>query len=205
MAKSLSVFQPLADKILPKYSQNMWWLANEHGEVTQVRPDGHFEFNSANTLNLHWGHPAGAILNRWQLTRQTPLKLDWDGIVRLGGFIERTHIFEDDELGLMVAELVGGAYPENYQELPSLADLQMKPFSRNETDTDVSNQRHWYSLLVSLDSPFADFLNQCLVNGNAIDCQCSLGDDEGGWHELVGLPLIVERLTLLSTQLYRLG
>ncbi len=205
MAKFSSVLQPLVDKELPEYSQNMWWLTHQQGETTQIKRDGHFEINSADSLDLRWGHPAGPVLNRWELANQTPAKLDWDGVIRLGGFIERTHILEDDGLGLMVAELVGGAYSQTYQELPSLADLRVKPFTRTETDIDVSNQRYWYSLLVSLDSPFADFLNQCLVNGNTVDCQCTLGDDEGGWHELVGLPLIVERLTLLSTQLYRLG
>ena len=199
------VFKPVADNELPDYSQLLWWLSNERGATVQIQADGSFEISPSLKLELHWAHPAGAVLNQWTIDPVPPYELHWDGIIRLGGFIERTHIIEFDGLGLLIAELVGGAYPQTYQDLPTLADLQANPFRRDETESDPSSDGHWYSLLVPLESPFADFLHHCLVNGNALDCQCSLGDDEGAWHEVVGLPLIVEQLSLLSTQLHRLG
>ena len=205
MVLAQGIFKPLQASELPDYSQSLWWLSNERGEAVQIKPDGSFEISPSLKLELRWAHPAGAVLNRWQIDPVPPYELQWDGIIRLGGFIERTHIVEDNGLGLLVAELVGGAYPQTYQGLPSLADLQAKPFVRDETEADPSGDGHWYSLLVPLESPFADFLHHCLVNGNALDCQCSLGDDESAWHELVGLPLIVEGLSLLSTQIHRLG
>jgi hypothetical protein len=199
------VFKPLVDNELPEYSQELWWLTNERGEAVQFDEAGRFEISPSLKLDLRWAHPAGAVLNRWTMHPVPPYELNWDGVIRLGGFVERTHIVEFDGLGLLIAELVGGAYPQTYQGLPSLADLQAKPFARDESESDPSGDGHWYSLLVPLESPFADFLHHCLVNGNALDCQCRLGDDEGGWQDVVGLPLIVEGLSLLSTQLHRLG
>lgn len=202
---SQGIFKPLEANELPEYSQNLWWLTNERDTATQINSDGHFEIQPSLKLELRWANPAGAMLTHWQIDPVPPYELAWDGIIRLGGFIERTHIVEYEGLGLLIAEMVGGAYSPNYQTLPSIADLQNKPFRRDESESDPSSANHWYSLMMPLESPFADFVHHCLVNGNALDCQCTLGEDEGMWHELVGLPLIVESLSLLSTQYNRLG
>lgn len=181
---------------LPAYAENMVWLKPDNGPAIQIQPQGQADIPSAAAFTLHWAHPEGSPLHRWTSVTDNS-RLTWNGIVRLGGFVDRSHIIEFHGLGLMVVELMGSIYlPADYPSLPTLADLQTSPYRRE--DARYPEPEHWYSLLIDLDSPFADFLHHALVNGNAIDCTASLGDDGGGWHELVGLPLLVESLTLLS-------
>jgi hypothetical protein len=187
---------PLAE--VPEYAREYLWLKPDKGEAVKVGNDGRFSIPPSLSVELRWAHPEGAVLAIWRQDPIPPYTLEWDGIIRLGGFVERTHILEVDELGIMVVELVGGAYSPDKIDLPSLEDLQAGPFEREE-ETDPSRDNHWYSLLVSTDSPFADFLHHALVNGTAIDCTAVLGDEEGGWHEIVGLPLLVESVTLLAS------
>jgi hypothetical protein len=188
---------PLQEGILPTYAHDMLWLKPERGNPIQIANDGTFEITPALKMELCWGHPEGAVLTSWRQPPIPPYVLEWDGIIRLGGFVERIHVFELDELPLMIVELVGGAYPHVKPELPSLEQLKQGAFSRVE-EHDPSHDRHWYSLLLPLDSPFADFMHHTLVHGTAVDCTAVLGEEEGGWHEIVGLPLLLESVTLLA-------
>ena len=181
---------------LPAYAEDMLWLKPDDGPAIQIPPQGQADIPSAAAFTLHWAHQEGSPLYRW-ISVTDNSHLTWDGLVRLGGFVDRSHILEFHGLGLMVIELMGSIYlPSEYPSLPTFADLQAAPYKRE--DARYLEPEHWYSLLVDLDSHFADFLHHALVNGNAIDCTASLGDDEGGWHELVGLPLLLETLTLLA-------
>ncbi|MCI0714609.1 MAG: hypothetical protein L0154_30925 [Chloroflexi bacterium] len=184
------------DLALPAYAKDMIWLKPGDGPAIQIQAQARVEIPAATALTLHWTHPDGSPLHRWTSVMDNS-RLTWDGIVRLGGFVDRSHILEFHGLALMLVELMGSIYlPADYPSLPTLADLQAGPYKRE--DARYPAPEHWYSLLIDLDSPFADFLHHALVNGNAIDCTASLGGDEGGWHELVGLPLLVESLTLLA-------
>jgi hypothetical protein len=184
------------DLTLPSYAETMLWLKSSDGQAARIQTPGKVDISASAPLTLHWGHPDGSPLHRWTATPPNQ-SLVWDGLVRLGGFVDRSHILEFHGLGVMVVELMGSIYsPSQFPTLPSLEDLKNGPYQRE--DAQYPEPEHWYSLLIDLDSPFADFLHHALVNGNAIDCTASLGDDEGGWHELVGLPLLVESLTLLA-------
>lgn len=186
----------ILDAKTPAYADNMLWLKPQNGSAVQIQPQGQADINPNPPITLHWAHPDGSPLHRWTSIPENN-RLTWDGIVRLGGFVDRSHILEFHGLGLMVIELMGSIYaPADFPTLPSVKDLQAGVYKRE--DAQYPEPEHWYSLLIDLDSPFADFLHHALVNGNAVDCTASLGKDDGGWHELVGLPLIVESLTLLS-------
>jgi hypothetical protein len=195
-------FEPLVENRLPDYAREMLWLKPNNAHPVKINPDGSFHgFATCTHLELRWANPAGAVLTTFNFdTEQRGEQLDWDGWVRLGGFIERTHILEHDGLPLMIIELSGGAYPPTYRRWASREDLIAGPFSHEEENIhDPSRDGHWYSLLLPLESPLVDFVHHALVNGNAIDCLAEFSQTEMGWHELVGLPLIVDSLTLLSS------
>jgi hypothetical protein len=192
-------FEPLRLSHLPTYAQQNLWLRTATGEAIQLEPDGSFTLPVSDHLELRWAHPEGPPLTVWRsLEGENRYHLEWDGLIRLAGFVDRTHILEYQGLPLMMAELIGGSYPANYRRWPTLADLQKQPFTRDEERHDPSQDRHWYALLMPVDSPFADFVHHALVNGTAVDVVASFGDEASQWHKLVGLPLVLESLSLLS-------
>jgi hypothetical protein len=194
-------FEPLRLSHLPNYAQKNLWLRTATGQAIHLGPDGSFTLPVSDRLELRWAHAEGPVLTYWQsLAGENRYHLEWDGLIKLAGFVDRTHILEYHGLSLMMAELIGGAYPANYRRWPTLEDLQKQPFTREEITSDPGQDKHWYSLLLPTDSPLADFVHHALVNGTAIDAVATFGDEIGKWHKLVGLPLLLESLSLLSSR-----
>lgn len=193
----MSIFKPLQQGTLPDYASDMLWLTGKNGQAIHIQPDGQFEAIQSDEIALRWGHPEGATLALWHVEGESPSLLDWDGVVALGGFVDRTHVVAFNGIGIMVVELLGGAYAHSAASFPNLDTLRTGPFHRDE-DRRPSSDRLWYSLLLDIETPFADFMHHALINGNAIDCTAVLGEAEAGWHHLTGLPLLLESLTLLA-------
>lgn len=195
-------FEQLHLAHLPSYTRGHLWLTTPDGQAVQINRDGSFVLPERDQLELRWAHPEGSALTTWpNLTGENRYQLEWDGIVRLGGFIDRTHILEDLQgIPLMVVELTGGAYPADYRRWPTLNTLREGAYSRDDVDEiDPSDSGHWYSLLLSLDSPLVDFVHHALVNGSTVDCYATFGEENARWQDLIGLPLLLDSITLLST------
>lgn len=188
----------------PPYALDMLWLTTASGEASALQLDGSFSLENVtypvSALQLRWGNARGSVLTIWETnTTQTPLQLKWDGKTTIGGFVERTHILEFNDMPMMVVEIVGGVYPRSFMMLPSLEQLQMTDAFTRDQQPDPSEEENWYSVLLPLESPFVDFVHHALVNGSAIDAYAHLANDDDNWHQLTGMPLILEQLTLLST------
>lgn len=186
----------------PAYATDMCWLSTSTGGVSAIQIDGSFSFENAedspSKIQLRWGNPAGSPLTSWTIDSSDSLMLAWNGKVTLGGFIERSHLLEFEDVPLMVIELVGGAYPTAYTALPDLKTLQAGPFARTP-DFDPAEYEYWYALLMPVESPLADFAHHALVNHMAVDCQAQLADNREKWHHVVGMPLVLNQITLLSS------
>ena len=48
------------------------------------------------------------------------------------------------------------------------------------------------------ESNLAALAQDALVSGLAVDAYTALANDANGWHEIVGLPLLLDTLTLLA-------
>jgi hypothetical protein len=201
--KVQGVLRPKNDWVIPAYALDMLWVTTPKGVASELHLDGSFMLDpvqeAVSQIQLRWGNPTGSLLTFWEAyDAEYSLSLQWDGHVVLGGFIERTHILDHDDLPLMIVEMVGGAYPIGFKMLPTMEMLQQGNFSR-DNDFDPTHENQWYSLLLPLESPLSDFVHHALVNGSAIDCYAHFADDESRWHQLMGMPLVLDKLTLLST------
>jgi hypothetical protein len=92
----------------------------------------------------------------------------------------------------MVIEMTGGVLPFGTPRLPSLEDLRRRPYESSPTFLEDSPA--WYALIAMLDDPFLDFMHHALVNGQAVDCYAHLAEE--GYEQIVGLPLMLDALTL---------
>jgi len=78
---------------LPGYAQGMLWLDTEAGTVQAEGAHGLFQLTAPSPLvTLRWGGEAGPALAqlRWRTD-----SLEWDGVVRIGGFVDALHLTED--------------------------------------------------------------------------------------------------------------
>ncbi len=188
---------------IPGYAQAMLWLK---GDAEPVRIDGErgafaldVPDDGEGAIDLTWGVAEGTLLARWPVALvDSPVTLDWRGMVALGGFVERIHAFEARGLELVVAEIVGALLPLNYPRLPSLDQMRRGIFQRSDMDDAADMPEFIYPVITMADSIHADYLHHAMVSELAVDCFTVLGPQAGRWHEIVGLPLLVEMISLLA-------
>ena len=80
---------------------------------------------------IHWVDGDGPTLAYWALPESETeavnninAAFEWDGRVIVGGFVERLHVRRLGDVDLVIAEIVGGVFPANYRNLPTLADMR---------------------------------------------------------------------------------
>lgn len=179
---------------VPAYAKNMLWITS--GSEFQQRipetmqatlpaaPDG---------LTLRWGTATGSPLRYWP---ETTKNIIWNGHVRVSGHVDCTHLIRVGKMDMLILEVRGSLLPLNKPRLPSLEDLRKAPY---EHDLFLENiEEAWYAFVLELDSPFADFTHHALINRQAVDCYGALAEESGGFHRLVGMPLLLESMTLYA-------
>jgi hypothetical protein len=200
MAKSLS--GQLSEQFkIPAYAQDMLYVVTEtsvaqtsgkFGAYTlESAPDG----DSGEVVRLVWGTPEGPTLAFWDSTKLPTLQ--WDGRITVGGFIERLHAREIGGLEVVIVEVVGGPFPRDHVSLPSVDDMRRGVFAR-PSDTEPSGENQSYPFIILAESNLAGLAHDALVSGIAVDAFGSLASEAGRWHEVVGLPLLLDSLTLLA-------
>lgn len=188
-----------ADWRIPVYAQSMLWVQSGECTAPASGPLGKFTLEppgqDGGELRLAWGVPGGPLLGVWP----TPAAaMDWRGEVAVGGFVERLHVLERHGLELVIAEIVGDGLPFGYSALPTLEQMRRAPFSRQNAPESSGARLHTYTLVMLADSVHAEYIHHAMVSELAVDCFVSLGPQDGHWHEIVGLPLLVESLSLLA-------
>ncbi|MBN2471321.1 MAG: hypothetical protein JXN59_11395 [Anaerolineae bacterium] len=149
-------------------------------------------------LRLEWGAAGGPILAVWAAPGPGTWVAGWQGAVGVGGFVERLHVLEAHDLELVIAEVVGGLLPPGYQRVPTLADMRQAPFTRTTEDSQPLSPECTYTFLAMAESIHAEYLHHAMVSELAVDCFAALGPQAGGWHAVVGLPLLLESVSLLA-------
>jgi hypothetical protein len=187
-----------ADWQIPAYARTMLWVQAGESAAQASGPRGAFALDdTSGDIALAWGTANGPVLARWPHMPAGEM-LGWTGSVGVGGFVDRLHVLESHGLEVLVAEIDGDVLPADYRRVPTLADYQAGDLQRRD-DADIGATRAFtYTLLALADSVFAEYLHHAMVSELAIDCFATLGPQEGLWHEIMGLPLLIEALSLLA-------
>lgn len=183
---------------IPAYARNMLYVVIGGGHALKVSgKQGRFHPApvTGGTARIAWGTAEGPILAQWE--KVGGANLQWEGRVKVGGFIERLHSCEVGGLEIVIAEVVGGPFPTDHVALPSLSDMRRGIFSR-PSDAEPLAKDQVYPFIILADSNFAAFAQDAFVSGIAVDAYGVLAEDEAQWHEVVGLPLLLDMLTLLA-------
>jgi hypothetical protein len=184
---------------IPAYAQNMLWVRQADDSAAQATgPRGVFALDdTGGEIALVWGTAEGPVLARWPDVPAGEV-LGWTGSVGVAGFVERLHVFETRGLEVVVAEIEGDVLPAAYRRVPTLADYRAGNVQRRD-ETDIGVTRACtYTMLALADSVYAEYLHHAMVSELAVDCFATLGPQEGRWHEIMGLPLLIEALSLLA-------
>lgn len=147
-------------------------------------------------VNLHWLDVTGPILTYWEPPAHGE-PVFWDGVVSVGGFIERLHARRIADIDFVVAEVIGGAYPSDFRNLPTLDDMKAGLFS-HPPDIGPADLGHVFPFIMEADSHFATLAQDALVSRLVVDVTGHFAPDNDRWHEVCGLPLIPDALTILS-------
>lgn len=195
---------------IPDYARSMLWLHAGGDTAPASGPRGAFTVTPAqapHAFEVRWGRADGPPLAGWPLPddpAQDALVMDWNGSVAIGGFVERLHVGTFRGLELVIAEIEGGRLPDGYRRLPTLADMRAGVFSRRASDDDdpLSSRAHTYTCLAEAGTIEAEYLHHAMISELAVDCFTRLAPQAGRWHEIVGLPLLVEGISLLAPGLH---
>jgi hypothetical protein len=197
----MTIHGQLTDQFeIPTYAQDMLFLVTSAGAVRAQGAHGRFTLDLLydEPLHLTWGANDGPTLAIWNaVSNGKPLNLGWDGRVTAGGFVERLHAREIGGLDILVAEVFGGAFPVDYIGLPSLDDMRRGVFGR-PADAEPAVRSQTYPFIILAESNFAGLVQDALVSGLAVDAYGALASDYSRWHEVVGLPLLLDAITLLA-------
>lgn len=150
------------------------------------------ESTFADHFVLRWGNDEGPILAVWAEQKNAT----WNGTIHIGGFVERLHALELGGMELIIAEIVGGAFPANKHILATLDEMKQGIFSHPAEDEPIG-ERMVYPFVLEPESNLAGFVQDALVSGIAVDAVGRLADDKRGLQALTGLPLLLESLSLL--------
>ncbi|MEP7289232.1 MAG: hypothetical protein ABI947_26065 [Chloroflexota bacterium] len=182
---------------IPNYAQNMLYVLTETEAVQAQGKQGTFALHapSEGLVRLVWGTPDGPPLAFWENSERH--NLQWDGRVKVGGFVERLHALEVGGIEVVIIEVIGGVFSADHVGLPSLNDMRHGVFAR-PSDSEPLGDRQAYPLIILAESNLAGLAQDALVSGLAVDAYGSLANEASSWHELVGLPLLLDSLTLLA-------
>lgn len=173
-------------------------LRIEHGQTiypveqskTKIELAG--EVTSDTPLRLRWGHEDGAPIMRWN---SWPQAMQWDSKIAFSGHFDAAHIMKHGDYDLMIFEAIGNLLPIGFQRLPPLGRFAQGAYWRDDTDIEDVDD-YWYSFILLLDDPLVDFAHQAFQHGAPVDVFGSLTSQDSGFHDLVGMPFLLDSVTL---------
>ena len=185
---------------IPAYAQPMLWLTTEADAVRVEGAHGLFTLTApADALTLRWGGADGAALAqfRWQVDT-----LEWDGAVRVGGFIDAMHITTIPQLPAPIVVLHVGGQPlkPGVKPFPALADRARTPYSIPAWDDGIEDaiDEGVTTWMAFDEDPALTLAQDALVSKLRVYCFGRLAGQRDGWHEHFALPIALEGMTLFA-------
>lgn len=185
---------------IPTYARSMLWLDTEAGTVKAEGERGLFQLEApAEWLTLRWGGFTGPVLAqlRWQ-----PDCLEWDGVVRLAGYVDSLHLTSLPGLeGAIGVIHLGGQpllpdttfYVPASQRASSTYDM---PDFYGGLASDVPET--YTSWLASEDSSLLTMAQDAMFNKLRVWFSGRLAESRGGLDKHFALPLLLESVTLFA-------
>jgi hypothetical protein len=177
---------------IPAYAQTMLWVDSDSGAAQTEGRNGLFQLPApAPTVIVRWGSADGPALVqlRWRTD-----SLDWDGAIRVGGFVDTMHLTGEP---YPIALLHVGGQPLRHDTLPypgAGQRLVAPSFADGIADVD-EGVTTW---LAPDESPLLSLAQDALVSKLRVYCFGHLADEEAGWHTHFALPILVEAMTLFA-------
>lgn len=185
---------------IPAYARGLLWLEGESGAVKAEGAQGLFTLAApAQVLTLRWGGAQGPALAQlpWRVD-----SLEWDGSVRVGGYVDAMHITELDDLPAPVTILQVGGQPlkPGISAFATRASRKQVPYAvpsffdglADEVDESITT---WMALE---DSAALTLAQDALVSKLGVYLFGRLAEQDAGWHEHFALPVALEAMTLFA-------
>jgi len=185
---------------IPAYALDLLWLTTDNDAVRVDGAKGLFTLTApAEVLTLRWGGADGAPLTqlRWQAD-----SLEWDGTVRLGGFIDAMHITQLAALPAPIVVLSIGGQPlkPSVKPFPTLADRKRVPYAVPSFSEGIEDQtQEGVTTWIAFEEDAALTLAQdALVSKLRVHVYGRMAEQKAGWHDLFALPIALEGMTLFA-------
>ncbi|HLV35643.1 MAG TPA: hypothetical protein VKY59_11040 [Spirillospora sp.] len=185
---------------IPEYALDSLWLETESETLQTAGAVGLFELIvPAQRLTLRWGGERGPALARlrWQ-----PDNLQWDGSVRVGGFVDALHLttLERSDAGVAVIFIGGQPLKPDTRPFPDPHGRHHVPypvpnFEDGIADDVAEDVTTW---LAPEDSPLVTLAQDAMMNKLRVYCFGHLAPPAGGWHWHFALPIVLDSLTLFA-------
>lgn len=192
--------QLVLDWAIPTYAQDMLWLETDAGIVQTEGVQGLFTLPApAEMITLRWGGAEGPALARLPWRADT---LEWDGSVRLGGYIDALHIAPAGEVEGALVILHLGGQPLKPGRVPFTAGAARRALPYQPPDffesIDQDVPESFTSWIALDDSPVLTLAQDALVSKLRVWCFGRLTADKARWHEHFALPIWLSEMTLFN-------
>lgn len=184
---------------VPEYAQNLLWLQTEAECVQAEGASGIFTLTTPTpTLTLRYGHENGPALTviRWR-----PDNLEWDGTVRVGGYVDALHLSDIPGFGAVALVFLGGQpLDAGVTLMPPAKSRQLDVYTPPDFYTGIVDEidETTSTWLVGEDSALLTIAQDALMNKMRVWFTGRLADHNSGWERHFTLPLLLEALTLFG-------
>lgn len=185
---------------IPVYARGQLWIETHAGAVVAEGARGLFTLpEPADELFVRWGGAQGPLIAclRWQ-----PDSLEWDGTIRIGGYIDALHIGEIASLPEPVVVLHIGGVPlkPGVTAFPTLKDRAHVPYPVPSFSDGLADAPESVTTWAALEGAAPLTLAQdALVSKMRVYAFGRLAEAIWGWHELFALPIALEGMTLFGS------
>jgi hypothetical protein len=185
---------------IPAYALDLLWLTTDSDAVRVEGAKGLFTLSApADVLTLRWGGADGAPLTQLRWHADT---LEWDGSVRLGGYVDALHSTQIAALPAPIVVLTIGGQPlkPGIKPYPSADERGRVPypvpsFSDGIDDAVAEGVTTWIAFE---DDPALTLAQDALVSKLRVHVYGRLAEQKAGLHDLFALPITLAGMSLFA-------
>jgi hypothetical protein len=185
---------------IPLYARDALWLETDSGAVRADGEKGLFTLDAPTSmLTLRWSSVDGPALARlaWKAGN-----LEWDGTVRIGGYIDAIHLTEIPGVSFPITVIYMGGQPLKHDLVPYPTNTLRAhpPYRAPDFHSGLASElpESVTTWLVSNDSPLTVMAQDAMLNDLRLYLFGRLADDKSSWGTHFALPLLLEAITLFG-------
>jgi hypothetical protein len=184
---------------IPAYAQDMLYVDSISGSTKAYGATGEFELIArSDDVTVYWQDiQQGVALAHLDWKADS---LDWDGSVKIGGYIDAIHMTDlNSDQSVLIVELGGQPLLPSAKPHPIGKDRQtawVKPEFHTALSTNTPNC--FSTWIITRDSPLARVAYDSMLNNFRLHCFGRLAGDQTGWDDLCALPILLESLTVFN-------